>query len=66
MLVAFTLLIIGVHCIPRSAVAQNVEESVNVMEQEGTYKRILNTELFSVRQFYRLLHDESHLYNRFK
>jgi hypothetical protein len=51
MLVAFTLLIIGVHCIPRSAIAQNVEESVNVMEQEGTYKRILNTEFFQLDNF---------------
>ena len=41
MVALFTLSIIAVHCIPKSAVAENLYSSTKVIEQEGDRKSVV-------------------------
>lgn len=51
MAMAFSVLMIGVSCIPRSAVSRNVVSSMKVMEDEGLYRQIMNFKLFQLDNF---------------
>lgn len=51
MVMTFTVLMIGVSCIPRSAVSRNVVSSMKVMEDEGLYRKIMNFKLFQLDNF---------------
>lgn len=51
MLVAFTILIIGVHCIPKSAINANIITSTKTLQAEGLYKKFFDFKLFQMDNF---------------
>jgi len=51
MAMVFTVLMIGVSCIPKSVVSKNVVSSMKVMENEGLYRKIMNFKLFQLDNF---------------
>ena len=51
MLVVFTILIIGVHCIPKSAIKANIITSTKTLQAEGLYKKFFDFKLFQMDNF---------------
>lgn len=51
LLALFTVFIIGVHIIPKSAIADNIVSSTKVLEEEGLYKKFFNFKLFQMDNF---------------
>lgn len=47
----FTLSVIAVHCIPRTAVEKEALSSVKLMQEEGLYKEFFNFKLFQMDNF---------------
>lgn len=51
LLLLFTCIIISVHFIPRSSISENVIKSVETIQEEGLYKKILNFKLFQLDNY---------------